>query len=77
MIEIDVTEEELNDILITAVEGGINYWAFVADYRPNNGMVSVAEDDKLRQPQEDEGRPRGLSAEVPACVSSVARRSQW
>lgn len=46
MIEINATEEELNDILITAVEGGIGYWSLVADYMPNNGMVSVAEDDK-------------------------------
>lgn len=46
MIEINATEEELNDILVTAVEGGINYWAYVADYKPDNGMVSVAEDEK-------------------------------
>lgn len=33
----EVTLQDLNDILICAVEGGINYWANVRNYRHNAG----------------------------------------
>jgi hypothetical protein len=33
----------LKDVLITAVEGGINYWGAVADYDPDAGTVTVYE----------------------------------
>lgn len=45
-----VSLQDLNDILICAVEGGINYWASVRDYRHNAGIdrdmttVEVRED---------------------------------
>jgi len=29
------------DLLITAIEGGINYWGAVKDYDPENGTVKV------------------------------------
>jgi hypothetical protein len=34
-------EEFLSDVLITAVEGGINYWASVSEYKPQNNPSSV------------------------------------
>lgn len=37
--------EFLTDVLITAVEGGINYWAQVSDYDPDAGTVTVWELD--------------------------------
>lgn len=35
----------LSDVLVTAVEGGINYWAVVTEYKPDNGYVSFREDE--------------------------------
>jgi hypothetical protein len=37
----------LKDILITAVEGGINSWCTCRRYDPDNGVVEVREDDTL------------------------------
>lgn len=37
-------EQFLKDVLITAVEGGINYWAAVSEYEPEKGTVTVWED---------------------------------
>jgi hypothetical protein len=39
------TEEQVKDIVITAVEGGINYWAVVRNYAPDAGTVTVYEMD--------------------------------
>jgi hypothetical protein len=36
-----VTQENLNDLLVTAVEGGIDYWAFTRNYRLNDANISV------------------------------------
>jgi hypothetical protein len=36
-------EQFLKDVLITAVEGGINYWSAVSEYDPDNGTVRVHE----------------------------------
>lgn len=41
----DWTTEFHKDILITAVEGGINYWAAVNAYDPDAGKVTVYELD--------------------------------
>ena len=45
-ITIDVTEQELIDILITAVEGGSNYWAIFKSYSCDKGTVKVCERDQ-------------------------------
>lgn len=39
------TKEQLIDIAITAVEGGINYWAAVRNYNPDKGTALVYEFD--------------------------------
>jgi hypothetical protein len=43
-----VTLENLNDLLITAVEGGTNYWAEVRNYDHKSDIVTVEfrEDDQ-------------------------------
>lgn len=33
--------KKIDDILITAIEGGINYWACVVDYQPDNGYAKI------------------------------------
>lgn len=38
--------EFLKDVLITAVEGGINYWAQVSNYDPDAGTVTVWESEE-------------------------------
>lgn len=41
-IEIDVTEEQLKDLVITAIEGGITgMWAKISGYSPSEGTVEV------------------------------------
>ena len=45
-IEIDVTKEELIGILVTAVEGGSNYWARFRKYDHEKGRVEVSERDQ-------------------------------
>ena len=44
IIEISVTEEDLKNLLITAVEGGIRYWAEVKNYDYKKGTVTVREE---------------------------------
>lgn len=39
----DKRTEFLSDVLVTAVEGGINYWASVSEYDPDAGTVRVHE----------------------------------
>lgn len=39
----EAREQFLKDVLITAVEGGINYWSAVSDYDPDAGTVKVHE----------------------------------
>lgn len=34
-------EQFLSDVLVTAVEGGINYWAYVEEYDPNTSVHLV------------------------------------
>ena len=46
LVTIQVTHEELADIIITAVEGGSNYWAVFKSYKPDEGSVIVCEDDQ-------------------------------
>ena len=38
-----VSEQDLKDLLVAGVEGGINYWAFVRNYDPDAGTVDVIE----------------------------------
>lgn len=45
-ITIDVPDQELKGVVITAVEGGIGYWARVRRYDPESGTVAIAEDDQ-------------------------------
>ena len=45
-IEIEVTEEELAGILVTAVEGGSNYWAAIRNYDPDKGTATIWERDQ-------------------------------
>lgn len=45
MAKSEAREEWLRDLLITAVEGGINYWASVSDYRPDEGSVTVHDEE--------------------------------
>lgn len=40
-VDIEISSEALKDIVITAVEGGINYWAMVQNYSPKAGTVCV------------------------------------
>ena len=44
---------KLDDILVTAIEGGINYWAYIVDYQPANGYAKIRvtndETDRLNQ----------------------------
>jgi hypothetical protein len=42
----DLDEQLLKDIVITAVEGGINYWAAVANYDPDEGRVLVYDQEE-------------------------------
>jgi hypothetical protein len=35
-IEIEITDQEIDDVLVTALEGGINYWADSADVKDDN-----------------------------------------
>lgn len=46
LVTIQVTDQELAYIIITAVEGGSNYWAMFKDYSPRRGEVTVCEDDQ-------------------------------
>jgi hypothetical protein len=39
------TKEQLKDIVITAIEGGVNYWAQVSQYDPDNGSATLHEMD--------------------------------
>lgn len=39
-------EQFYKDLLTTAVEGGINYWAAVSNYDPDNGTVTVYDMDE-------------------------------
>ncbi len=47
-IKIEVTAEELAGVVISAVEGGIGYWASVRNYAPNDGTVEVLDRDEPR-----------------------------
>lgn len=38
-ITIKLTDQEAEDILVTALEGGINYWADVTSYGRNDGVL--------------------------------------
>lgn len=42
--------EQLKDIVITAVEGGTNYWAQSSGYKPNEGKVTLWEMDEEGKP---------------------------
>ena len=45
-ISVDVTEENLKDLVITAIEGGVTgVWAKIRNYNPNAGTVEVFEPD--------------------------------
>lgn len=37
--------ENIKDIVITACEGGVNYWAKVGQYDPDNGTATLLEID--------------------------------
>jgi hypothetical protein len=37
------TKQDINDIFITACEGGVNYWARVSNYSPENGTAKLHE----------------------------------
>ena len=40
---VNISEQDLKDLLIAGVEGGINYWAHVRNYDPDAGSVHVME----------------------------------
>ena len=40
-LEIEVSDQDINDILVTAFEGGINYWAYKAE--PKDGDYKGAD----------------------------------
>lgn len=44
-VKVDVTDQELIDLVITAVEGGMSGWARLANYNPTNGTVKLQEAD--------------------------------
>lgn len=47
-------EQFLSDVLTTAVEGGINYWAAVSDYKWHDGdFVSIPASVKVHEIDED------------------------
>lgn len=48
-ISVEVTDEELRNTLISAVEGGISYWAVVQGYDHKRGVVQVAEHNDSRK----------------------------
>lgn len=53
-VDRDLYREFRRDLLIIAVEGGVNYWANIAEYRhsdpdPHAVLVEVAEDGEPRQ----------------------------
>lgn len=56
----------LRDVLTTAVEGGINYWAQVGDYAPDEGTVTVYE-------SEEDDKPHAVTIETIAKGIGVAR----
>jgi hypothetical protein len=77
-IVISVTDTDLDSILITAIEGGINYWANVRKYSPDGCTAEVRESD-----QDTAEKPgwhavdratvrRGLQVLVTACPRSFA-----
>lgn len=61
-------EEFLKDVLITAVEGGINYWASVDDYEPYKGTVTIIE--------EEEGAPFKVTMDTVAKGIGIARKER-
>ena len=60
VIEVDITEEDIDDIMCAALEGGINYWCnraeVVGDYLGEYGHEQIARNGKLlfHDSEEDE-----------------------
>lgn len=70
MTRSDARRQFLTDILITAVEGGINYWSAVSKYDPNNGTVRIHE----YHPDAGETDTNGYAVEgVLVDVDTIAR----
>lgn len=69
-ISIEVSEKDLKDLLITAVESGYsNYWAEFKDYDHEAGVVMVREHN-----EEEDGKRRGSWRKVTTAV--IARGLQ-
>ena len=64
--------EFLTDVLITAVEGGINYWALVADYvpegEPEKRGVTLWETE-----DDPEGNGEGVRVTLDTIASGIAK----
>jgi hypothetical protein len=43
-------KEFINDVFVTALEGGINYWAAVDVYRPSRTMAIIRDTDRDNAP---------------------------
>lgn len=41
--QIEVTSEDINDLFVTAIEGGINYWARIMAYDPDKTHAVIEE----------------------------------
>lgn len=57
-------ESSLRDIAITAIEGGINYWAYVEDYNPDS-------DDHWGRVTESESSTDGPAMSAELTVASM------
>lgn len=46
--KVQVTDQQLKDCLVTAVEGGIDYWSYVKAYDPDKVRVTITEIEASR-----------------------------
>lgn len=42
-VEVELDDEFLKDVLITALEGGIGYWSACSEYKPDAGYAVIHE----------------------------------
>lgn len=61
-MHIPVTEQLLADIISTAVEGGINYWADVLSYNPSKAVARIK--PEVAPADEDEDKVYDLNYRV-------------
>lgn len=72
-VKIVVTEDELCDLLITAVEGGIDYWAHVRNYRPSEGTVEFREQGPVDVYPWRKATWRDMAVGLEICAESYPR----